>query len=650
MSTGSAASSRKSEALDDAERAATILACFALDPSLAGLVFFDLDPALIYPLAGWLQELLAGEPPLIQLGPRMAEDTLWERFTLNLAGAQGPGYPRLEPGRLVGYDRLPGIVVVPDLAELGLPAARAAVTLIGADVAHLERLGVARPWRPADRWLAALRRDDVNHVSAHLLDRFALRIDAAELELPWNPSPALSEAVEARLGEPLPALSDAAVDQVVATVAPDNPGARRELALGRLARALAALEGAETVLPGHVTSAAELAGLRPGRTRRASAGPRDRRDGLAHREHAPEDGRAAPGPVRPGGVTGRLPVETGGNPMELTLDPADVTPTSPEPAGARRSRGAYPEDAVQPGRRFAPLLRTGWQRVLTGPPRGQPTGTQRALSKRDIAVAATLLNAARFQRRRCPQHYGQGHGLHMSKRDLLSYRRVPLPGYLLVLLLDHTCRAEDWDWLEPLSEYLGWAYVNRALVGVVEVGAPIEDADGAEPGRELRATQFRSRGVLDRRVAEALERHRRGRATPLAHGLTLAADMLRRSTQQGGPAVSEAVLVVVTDGRANVPLADSLAGTVPADVADRGVRSALAVARDIRDLGHGLGGTPRRVRSVVIDPGWQLNGYFASMLAAALAAPLEHGTPAEPRRAESGWVPSGSAELADGAA
>jgi magnesium chelatase subunit D len=52
---------------------------------------------------------------------------------------------------------------------------------------------------------------------------------------------------------------------------------------------------------------------------------------------------------------------------------------------------------------------------------------------------------------------------------MLSYRRAPQPGHLLVLLLDHTCRAEDWNWLEPLSEYLGWAYVNRALVGVVEV-------------------------------------------------------------------------------------------------------------------------------------------------------------------------------------
>ena len=172
------------------------------------------------------------------------------------------------------------------------------------------------------------------------------------------------------------------------------------------------------------------------------------------------------------------------------------------------SRTPYPEDTERPGR-DAPLLRLGWQRMLTGPPRGQPIGTQRALSSgSDIAVAATIMNAARFQRLRCPEpgeHYQSHHQLHVEKRDLLSHRRAPQPGQLLVLLLDHTCRVLYWDWYEPLAEYLDWAYVHRALVGVVQVGVAPGGPHGALSGGELRATQFQARGVLDPRMLAALD-------------------------------------------------------------------------------------------------------------------------------------------------
>lgn len=574
--------------MDASERVAKALACSALDPNLAGLLFLDLDPALIYPLANWLGELLDGSE-LIPLGPQIAEDTLWERFTF---GGYIPERPedagfRWLPGRLVGYSRPPGIVVVPDLALLGLPATRAAVALIGSDVAHLERSGVSRTWRPRDRWLAALRRADANEVAPHLLDRFALRIDAGDLELPRNHDPDLFQAVRHRLGGPLPDLSAEALRQVVVKVSSSAlgsrvPGIRRELALGRAARALAALAGDPEVTPGHVDEAADLAGL-----------------AIIPQPDGPNGRRQL---TVPGGVPGTLrprPDDSAVWPREHVLLPQFTSP--------------YPEDALRLGH-DAHLLRVGWQRTLTGPPRGHPIGTQRALDKRDIAIIATLLNAARFQRLRCPEHYRQDHMLHVRSSDLLSYRRVSRPGQLLVLLLDHTCRAQDWDWFEPLAPYLGWAYVARAVIGVVEVGAAT-----ADPGSELRATQFRSRGVLDPRVDAALDRQP-GQATPLAHGLTLAAGMLRRSIQQGGPAVNEAVLVVVTDGRANVPLRDSLAGTVPANVGQAGVRDALEAARTIRNL--------RQVRAVVIDPGSRPNGYLAAMLAVELAASLEHGTSA----------------------
>ena len=229
----------------------------------------------IYPLARWLADLLGNEPPIFSLGPKLTEEALWEQRFVGArdqaADREDAGFRRV-PGRLAGFSRQPGIVVVPDLTQLGLPAARAGATLIGADVAHLERLGMSRTWRPRDRWLAAMRRQDAGRVAPHLLDRFALRVDAADLSLPRDGGPVLPVAESAwlravrdtRAGRSLQALSIAAADRVVALVPPGAVGARRDLALGRLARALAGLAGQAEASPGQVDSAAELIGL-PGR-------------------------------------------------------------------------------------------------------------------------------------------------------------------------------------------------------------------------------------------------------------------------------------------------------------------------------------------------------------------------------------------------
>jgi magnesium chelatase subunit D len=602
--------------VDVTDRVALILACSAVDERLAGLLFLGLDSSLVYPLGDWLADLLGdasdGRPPVIPIGSQMTEENLWERFRLDNAGRSTALGLRWEPGPLARRGRPPAIVVVSDLAIAGLPASRAAVALLDSEVAHLERSGVSLHWTPRDRWLVALRRADAGRISAHLLDRFAVRVSAEALKLPRYggpvlnpPEPAWRRVVQAvRGGAELPALSVAAADEVVEQI-PRAPGARRDLALARLARALAALQGEPEVVAGHVEQAAELAGLpaplRPRRSRRA------RLDAGADAPY-----RDVPaGPVQVNAPTGRLAAVPGDEPVEL---PPEVPGSGPAWTELPLTH-AYPEDSAKSQRDVTPL-RLGWQQALTGPPRGAPIGTQRTLEKRDIAVTATLLNAARYQRLRCPAHYSAGHRLHVIPPDLLSYRRAPRQGHLLVLLLDHTCRRRDWDWYRPLAPYLRWAYVHRALVGVVEMGA----GGASDPRRELRASQFRSRGVLDPKVAKALERDPGRTATPLAHGLTLAAAMLRRDTQQVGALVSDAFLVVITDGRANVPLSASHSAVPPATaVGPAAIADAEAAAHKISML--------RRVRSTLIYPGPMANGQYAASLAAALGAPLVPGTP-----------------------
>jgi magnesium chelatase subunit D len=685
-----------------ADRVGKILACSALDQELSGLLFLDLDAALIYPLARWLADAIGDRSPfapvtsgpakeadqteVVSIAAGSAEENLWERITLKQRDPDMPedlGF-RWAPGPLVG-DGETRVVVIPDLAWAGLPVSRAAVTLVGAEVADLQRYGASKPWRPQDRWLAALRRQDAGRVSAHLLDRFSVRVNAGRLSLPHHgrrvlepPPTAWRHLIQAvRRGEAqLPPMSEAAIEQVLTIVPARFPGVRRDLALARLARAVAAFDDQSEVRPGHVDEAASLVGLTgmaappPG----SDGHPRGRSNGssevdlhassngnsnsstngakppspdpsgsareLIGREpptvpsptmpsgtvplrpaspppapKAPVNGWSAHGPAGQDDIKGQVPVIKGGHPVSLppergapVLGGGDHWPAADDPLS-----GLYPEDGAQPTPDLAPL-RVGWQRAVTGPPRGTPIGTQRALDARDIAVAATLLYAARFQRLRCQVHHLMRHHLHVHPADLRSYRRAPRPAALLVLVLDHSSRGKDWDWSKVLMPYLRWAYVNRALVGVVELGR-----DGGR-AHELRATQFRSRGVLDPRIKHALGVWPKARATPLAHGLTLAGDMLRHDTQQAGGPVSKAYLVVVTDGRANVPLSDSLLARWPAPpVGQRGVTDARAAAGKISGL--------RRVRCVVLDPGPRPNAYLTDTLARALGGRLVSGAP-----------------------
>jgi len=639
--------------LNVTERVSAALACSAVDRELPGVLLFDLDPGLIDSIGRWLSTLLGNSAPPTQLGHKLAEDTLWEQVEPERDAASF----RLTPGPLTEYDRQwqrqrpPDVIVVPDLSLLSLPAARAAVTIIGSDAVHLERFGRSAAWRPADRWIAALRRDDVGQVSPHLLDRFAVRIDASGLARPvlraadlgtflaaappevFGPPDAAWLQVIREGGSP-PEFSEAAAGRVLDLLSSGTPGIRRELALGRLARALAWLGGAAVTTAAHVDEAAELTGLAasrgpapraglPASTEQpsGSADPAERHDAAAGRAGAAESdqpeavtGLPARGTVWPDSGT---PNETGPGPG----GPADsgIARLNLDQTAVGIPAGPYPEDKAKPAHEADPL-RIGWPRRLSGPPHGHPYGTMHARDLRDIAVIPTLLRAAMFQavrRRSGPAQHRAGRRLRILGADLLSHRRARRSGALLVLLLDHTCREPDWDWYVPLAPYLRWAYTHRAPVSVVEVGRAVATSRPVA-ARELRAQHFRARGLLDPRVARALDRDP-GRATPLAHGLALTTRILRHDTQQGSVAVADAVLVVVTDGRGNVPLSASVTGNAPVHAGRSGVADALHAAGQIKRL--------RRVRRVVIDPGPRAYGHLTGDLAMALDAPLALGRP-----------------------
>jgi magnesium chelatase subunit D len=595
---------------DLARRLGLALVCAAADPALSGVLLLDLDPRHVDPVARLFGGILAGatepaRPPLV-LGAADRDEDLWTRTRIR--GGEHGITVRTEAGPLVEADDAhgaPPLVVVPDLARLSVAGMRAAVQLLGAEVVTVERSGLRGTIRPRARWMAVCRSADAGRLSRHLLDRFAVRLSVADLRLS-GPAGALFADLPADWRSaagggvrPVP-VTDAALTRAQELLGPDA-GVRRELALVRLARTLAALDGRPSASAGHSEAAARLIGVSVPEP--AQGGP----------ESAPEP----PGPApTPAGPPGTLQERRGADPEGphrgrdgdralLDTGPAEGIGTAPGTAPSPAAGSPYPEDETAGAREAAPL--SGPRRRTTGPvsTRGTVIGTRRATDLRDLAYVRTVREAAVHQRGRRTERFT------VSPVDLHSNVRAAAPERVLVLLLDHTCRGPDGDWQEALAPFLQWAYTSRATVQVIEVGA----ADAAD---ELRAGSFAARGVLDPRVPGALYR-RGGRATPLAHGVELAAHTLRRLLRRQGTGPTEAWLVVVTDGRGNVPLRVSHTGRPAGEVAAAGIEDAVEAAARIGAMDR------TRLHVAVVDPGREPYGDLPYVLADRLGAIVVDG-------------------------
>jgi magnesium chelatase subunit D len=613
---------------DDVTR---VLACSALVPGLRAVLVFDAAPDVLRGLADvWAQMLEAAlgrkvAPQVLAAGE--SEESLWGTWQ---PCAGSPPFCWV-PGPLAPPDGDPlPVFVIADLASLNLATARACVAAVGADVVHLEREGRSLAWPDRACWLAGCRREDVGRVSRHLLDRFALRLSAPPLPGGASPVEALRAGVAAgraagdvagpvsltppprdelaAAGRRRPPLTDEASERIEALTRSDRPvGLRRALTLARLASAAAALEGHDPVGDGDLDEAARLLGLGP------SPNPPPP-PGLA-RVEPPPDETALKQPPDQGEnalVTPVFPGRAEDDRTETGTSSRPVRPPPGKPQPALTVPGAdvaHPEDTA-PVRREAGSLRLP---ALTARgktvPRGAVIGSAPTRDLHDLAVVPTLLEAARFAavRRRAEGRPADAAAprlpLRVTGGDLRRHRRAPVPERLLALLLDYTALRGD-AWEEELLRYLHRAYVNRAAVCVVQVGA----AGTEEPWR---ATRVLGRNLLAPAVAAALAPGRGG-ATPLAHGLELAGETIRRALHRGRGAVTEATLVVYTDGRGNVPLAASLAAMRPGQVGREGVTDALAAAGRLRGL-QGL-------TAVVLDPEPLVYPRLPEELAVALGA------------------------------
>jgi magnesium chelatase subunit D len=264
---------------------------------------------------------------------------------------------------------------------------------------------------------------------------------------------------------------------------------------------------------------------------------------------------------------------------------------------------ALPVDPSSPPKEFT-SLRVPWQvnkAALAG--RGAIIGTRRADSVQDLALAETLFAAAPLQNYRRRQLQQRSNALILQKQDLRSYRRAPPAAQLLVLLVDYTSIGNT-EWVETLVPFLAEAYAGRAEVCVIGVGAK----DAKSPWR---ADRLMARNILVPAVAAALNRGG-GRATPLADGLLLALRTLQQVLGHGRATTRRATLIVITDGRGNIPLEASREDQWQGRVGREGIESAWRVANDLK-------GVPN-VERILLDVGPRYLRDLPLQLAAELDA------------------------------
>lgn len=608
------------------------LACLAIDPELRSALMFDASPTAILIAAHQLADMLEmvnGQPvEIIALNSAETEDSLWGVVTLK-PDAQG-NWISWKISRLTqsNVNPAPRVIVIPDLARLSVPAIRACVMLVGANAATLQRHGQNLSWEPNLWWIAGCAKAEVGEVSPHLLDRFALRLSSSEITFDrvedifqWVTHPTethpLARATIPNIirqclqhpPQPLPDIAPNLLPYLIRCVGSTAPGARRDIALARLSRAIATLEGSSQVTQTHINRAAQLIGLPPPVVQTPiipATNPSDQSALLrSEPSHVPLSTPAKippkpeplPSPVPEPSVAEFTDQEVSLPDTELIFQPTAISATP------------YPEDTA-PDVREANSLQLPPQRYRSiQSTEGAAIGVQKALDLHDIALISTILEAAKFQKVR-PAPQKSGLPFRISRADLRSYRRTPVPQQMLVVLMDYTC-LKGCNWQDAIFPHLSWAYMNRASACVVQVGS-------SHALNEFKAQSITERNLLSPRIRSAFE-EQRGMATPLAHGLDLAFRVLRSELQHGRGRVHQARLVVISDGRGNIPLAASRDGKLSQAVSREGIEDALTVAREIATL--------KNVEIFLLDPQPKQYADLPIALAEVMGASLEPISP-----------------------
>lgn len=532
-------------------------------------------------------------PPFVQVPLGVSEDRLLG--SVDVAASIRRGVPVFQPGLLAEAHR--GVLYIDELNLLDPSLANLLFTVVDAGINRVEREGISfqHPCRPL---LMATYNPAEGEVRAHLIDRLALAL-SADTPLSLDQRVEAVERVLEQAADPVrfwrchgPGLIE--LQRQVATarrwlgrvkltaeqvrylveeaIRAGVEGHRADLFAARLARAQAALEGRRRVEAADLRRAVELVIL----PRCAALVP-------------PPDPQP-PAPPQP-------PHEPGGEPEPEQDSQADAEPDQPQSDAIPETFLFSPEGVLLDPHLLAQAARgkrrhgkAGGGALVPSPERGRyvrpliPHGPIR-----HIAIDATLRAAAPYQRaRRRSLRLGtggrrgrrQGPKLLLREDDLRVKQLLHKAGALVIFVVDasgsmaqNRMQAAKGAALQLLSE----AYRSRNQVALITCRGRCADVQ-LPPTRSVTAASRR------------LERLPCGGGSPLAHGLALAVrvgENARRAKDVG-----EILIVLISDGKANVTLSHSLAASddgkaAPVVLAE--IRQELlAIAAAIQGLGMEL--------------------------------------------------------------